>query len=137
MRNRASPTSRARPATARPAILSLVFACIASRAWLSRLDIAAAAVMPDLLGRPGAIPDRPQRVVPLAPGITETTFALGRGASLVGVTDVCDYPPPAWELPRVGGIAAPTGLPVGVITSFCGAPLFIYLLRHPRGAEAW
>lgn len=34
-------------------------------------------------------------------------------------------------------IAAPTELPVGVITSFCGAPLFVYLLRRRRGAEAW
>ena len=33
-------------------------------------------------------------------------------------------------------IAAPTELPVGVITSFCGAPLFIYLLRSRRGGEA-
>jgi iron complex transport system permease protein len=34
-------------------------------------------------------------------------------------------------------IAAPTELPVGVITSFCGAPLFVYLLRRRRGTEAW
>ena len=34
-------------------------------------------------------------------------------------------------------IAAPTELPVGVITSFCGAPLFVYLLRRRRGAEPW
>ena len=34
-------------------------------------------------------------------------------------------------------VAAPTELPVGVITSFCGAPLFVYLLRRRRGAEAW
>ncbi len=33
-------------------------------------------------------------------------------------------------------VAAPTDLPVGVITSFCGAPLFIYLLRRRRGGEA-
>jgi iron complex transport system permease protein len=32
-------------------------------------------------------------------------------------------------------IAAPTELPVGVITSFCGAPLFIYLLRSRQGGE--
>lgn len=34
-------------------------------------------------------------------------------------------------------VAAPTELPVGVITSFCGAPLFVYLLRSRRGADAW
>ncbi len=34
-------------------------------------------------------------------------------------------------------LAAPTELPVGVITAFCGAPLFVYLLRRRRGAESW
>ncbi|MFB3819925.1 MAG: FecCD family ABC transporter permease [Candidatus Methylomirabilales bacterium] len=32
-------------------------------------------------------------------------------------------------------VARPMELPVGVITSFCGAPLFIYLLRARRGGE--
>jgi cobalamin transport system substrate-binding protein len=70
--------------------------------------VAAAAVVPDMLGRPVAIPDRPLRVVSLAPSITETVYALGRGEWLVGVTAVCDYPPPARALPKVGGIAAPS-----------------------------
>jgi iron complex transport system permease protein len=34
-------------------------------------------------------------------------------------------------------VAGPTELPVGVITSFCGAPLFVYLLRRRRGTDAW
>ena len=34
-------------------------------------------------------------------------------------------------------VAVATELPVGVITSFCGAPLFVYLLRRRRGAESW
>jgi iron complex transport system substrate-binding protein len=68
---------------------------------------AGAAVVPDMLGRPVAIPDRPLRVVSLAPSITETIYALRRGDWLVGVTEVCDYPPPARKLPKVGGIAAP------------------------------
>jgi iron complex transport system permease protein len=34
-------------------------------------------------------------------------------------------------------LAAPVELPVGVITSFCGAPLFVYLLRRRRGVDAW
>ena len=33
-------------------------------------------------------------------------------------------------------VAAPTELPVGVITAFCGAPLFAYLLRTRRGGDA-
>ncbi len=34
-------------------------------------------------------------------------------------------------------VAAPMELPVGVLTSFCGAPLFVYLLRRRQGAESW
>jgi len=33
-------------------------------------------------------------------------------------------------------VMAPAELPVGVITSFCGAPLFVYLLRRRRGGES-
>lgn len=32
-------------------------------------------------------------------------------------------------------VMAPAELPVGVITSFCGAPLFVYLLRSRQGGE--
>lgn len=67
-----------------------------------------AAVLPDMLGRPVVIPDaRPLRLVSLAPSITETIYAVGRGEWLVGVTAICDYPPSARTLPKVGGIAAP------------------------------
>lgn len=43
-----------------------------------------------------------QRIVSLAPSITEILFALGLGARVVGVTEVCDYPPEAKRKPKVG-----------------------------------
>ena len=33
-------------------------------------------------------------------------------------------------------IVSPTELPVGVVTAFCGAPFFLYLLRRGRGSVA-
>ena len=45
----------------------------------------------------------PQRIVSLAPSLTETIFALGLGGRLVGVTRYCAHPPEALELPKVGG----------------------------------
>jgi iron complex transport system substrate-binding protein len=60
------------------------------------------AAMVDQLGRQVAVPSHPQRVVALAPSITETIFALDRGARLVGVTRYSDYPPAARSLPQVG-----------------------------------
>ncbi len=49
----------------------------------------------------------PPRIVSLAPSVTETIFALGAGAELVGVSDYCDYPPAATRLPRVGSWLTP------------------------------
>jgi iron complex transport system substrate-binding protein len=48
-----------------------------------------------------------QRIVSMAPHITETIFALGCGERLIAVTDFCVYPPEAKELPRVGGFYNP------------------------------
>jgi iron complex transport system substrate-binding protein len=56
----------------------------------------------DQLGREILVPDDPQRVVSLAPSITEIVFALGEGHRLKGVTQHCDYPPEAGSLPKVG-----------------------------------
>jgi cobalamin transport system substrate-binding protein len=64
---------------------------------------ARAAVMTDMLGRSVSVPDGPLRLVSLAPSLTESVFALGRGDWLVGVTDFCDYPPEARSKPKVGG----------------------------------
>lgn len=45
----------------------------------------------------------PQRIVSLAPVVTETLFLLGVQEHLVGVTKFCDRPPEAQQLPKVGG----------------------------------
>ena len=47
------------------------------------------------------IPSLPARIVSLAPSVTETLFALGEGAKVVGVTSSDDYPPAAKTLPQV------------------------------------
>jgi cobalamin transport system substrate-binding protein len=49
----------------------------------------------------------PRRIVSLAPGVTETLFALGEGDAVVGVSQYCDYPPAATRLPRVGTFLTP------------------------------
>jgi len=47
-----------------------------------------------------AIP--PQRIISLAPSVTEVLFALGLGGRVVGVTHHCRYPPSALEKAKVG-----------------------------------
>jgi iron complex transport system substrate-binding protein len=47
-----------------------------------------------------------QRVVSLAPHLTELMYAAGAGAKLAGAIEYSDYPPAAKALPRVGSEAA-------------------------------
>jgi iron complex transport system substrate-binding protein len=58
----------------------------------------------DELGRHEILPDRPHRIVCLSPSLTETVYALGLGALVVGVTDFTDFPPEAQKKPSVGGL---------------------------------
>lgn len=58
----------------------------------------------DKLGRKVTLPAPPQRIVSLAPSVTELLFALGLGDRVVGVTRWCDYPEAAKALPRVGDL---------------------------------
>ncbi|MEE8448161.1 MAG: cobalamin-binding protein [Thermodesulfobacteriota bacterium] len=60
-------------------------------------------IFTDARGRPVRVSYPPQRIVSLAPSITENLFALGLGDRIVGVTVYCDYPPQAKEKEKVGG----------------------------------
>jgi iron complex transport system substrate-binding protein len=55
----------------------------------------------------GAYAGEPQRIVSLAPSITETVFALGLGDRLVGVSIYCDYPAEAARIDKVGSFLTP------------------------------
>lgn len=57
----------------------------------------------DDAGRTVTLKAAPQRVISLAPSNTETVYALGKGALLVGVTEYCDYPADAKSKPKIGG----------------------------------
>jgi len=69
---------------------------------------ASAGTVRDMLDREVRVPDRPARVISLAPSLTEIVYALGAEARLVGVTSYCDYPPEAAEKPKVGGMVTPS-----------------------------
>ena len=61
----------------------------------------------DEVGRKIQIPQEVDRVVSLAPNLTEIVFALGDGNHLAGDTDFCDYPAEALQKPHVGGPVNP------------------------------
>jgi iron complex transport system substrate-binding protein len=62
----------------------------------------AAITVNDDSGAPVTLPQPAQRVISLAPHITEMIYAAGGGAKLVGAVSYSDYPPEAKQLPRVG-----------------------------------
>lgn len=48
-----------------------------------------------------------ERVITLAPNLTEIVFAIGAGERLVGNTTFCDYPPDAKNIAKVGDTQRP------------------------------
>ncbi|HUE43002.1 MAG TPA: cobalamin-binding protein [Candidatus Sulfotelmatobacter sp.] len=60
------------------------------------------------MGRTIRIPQNLQRVISLAPSITETLYALGLQDRVIADTDYCDYPPEAKQKPHVGGTISPS-----------------------------
>jgi iron complex transport system substrate-binding protein len=67
-----------------------------------------AGILRDDLGYPFRLGAPPQRIVSLAPNITETLFALKLGQKIVGVTRYCDFPPEAARIEKIGGLVDPS-----------------------------
>ena len=61
----------------------------------------------DFLGREITIEKEPERIVSLAPSVTELIFAVGAGDRVVGVTEYDTYPEEVKDLPNVGGFKGP------------------------------
>ena len=61
----------------------------------------------DQTGRAFDLPAAPRRIVSLVPSVTEILFAVGAQDALVGVTDLCDYPPEARRKAHVGDMLTP------------------------------
>jgi len=69
---------------------------------LVSVDTVLPAVYVDEMGRRVDIPSPPQRIVSLAPSITETLYYLNLGKRIVGVTEFSNYPDEARRKPKVG-----------------------------------
>src|SRR5436853_3441046 len=111
----------------------------------------ASRVVRDEFDREIKVPDLPHRLICLAPSITDTVYALGRGDDIAGVTDFTKYPAEAIQKPSVGAIISPSlekivslkpdlVLAIGDLNNFdvvrsierLGFPVFVI---NPRGVE--
>lgn len=61
-----------------------------------------AATVVDDAGQQVSLPQAAQRIVSLAPSLTEMLFSAGAGDKLVGVVEYSDFPAQALDLPRIG-----------------------------------
>ena len=62
----------------------------------------------DETGRRINVPMRIDRIVSLAPNLTEIVYAIGAGERLVGDTTYCDYPPAAKNVAKIGDTIHPS-----------------------------
>ncbi|MGH9862775.1 MAG: ABC transporter substrate-binding protein [Candidatus Acidiferrales bacterium] len=62
----------------------------------------------DETGRVVRVPTRIERVISLAPNVTEIIYALGQEERLVGITNQCDFPPAARAKARIGDVINPS-----------------------------
>jgi len=74
----------------------------AMAATLCSITSAFASTQVDDAGRALSFEHPPQRVMTLAPNLTEFVYAVGAGAALVGTVDTSDYPLAARQVARVG-----------------------------------
>jgi iron complex transport system substrate-binding protein len=64
-------------------------------------------IFTDEIGRQISVVAIPQRIISLAPSITETLFALNLADRVVGVTSYCDFPAAAQAKEKVGDTLKP------------------------------
>ena len=62
----------------------------------------------DEVGRKLEVMGPPQRIVSVAPSVTEVLFALGLEDRLVGVSSYCQFPPEALTKEKIGGYINPS-----------------------------
>lgn len=87
--------------------LIVALACAPRTSPASDSSVATREVV-DESGRKVTIPVKIDRIVSLAPNLTEIVYAVGAGDSLVGNTEYCDYPAEAKKVTKIGDTMHPS-----------------------------
>jgi iron complex transport system substrate-binding protein len=90
------------------AALSLLAGCKGVGAPAQRDSETSRRSFTDGLGRAVSVSANPQRIISLAPNVTEILFALGLEDRIVGVTSYCDFPETARTKDKVGDTLRPS-----------------------------
>ena len=91
-------------------IIVLLVAIINAGAWFgvgSRVQPPEYMTITDDLGREVNISKPPERIISIAPSMTEMLFAIGLENKVIGVTEYCDYPPEALSKEKIGTYTIP------------------------------
>jgi iron complex transport system substrate-binding protein len=75
---------------------------IATLALLLAHDARAGITVPDDDGRPVTVARPAQRIIAMAPHVTEMLFAAGAGDKIIGAVSYSDYPEAAKRIPHIG-----------------------------------
>jgi len=94
-----------KPGTKKPKKTGFVLLVTAIVLVLGTIPVSAITVTDDA-GMTLTLNATPTRIVSLSPSNTEILAALGLTDRIVGVTDVCDYPPGVKNITRIGGYSA-------------------------------
>lgn len=91
--------------TIKASLLVVLFVCACLPGLLSAQGLPASAAALSVVDDTGVVVslEQPaQRIISLAPSMTELLFSLGAGDRILGVMDYSDYPPQALQIPIVG-----------------------------------
>jgi iron complex transport system substrate-binding protein len=89
--------------------VALLFATMLACATAPKREtVSAIQQLTDDAGRNVTLPAHVDRVITLAPNLTEIVFAIGAGDRVVGNTSYCDYPPEAKNVAKVGDTLHPS-----------------------------
>jgi iron complex transport system substrate-binding protein len=85
----------------------LTFCSHVALTFATSTAVIAGVVVTDDLGRKVELEQPAQRIVALAPFLTELAYSAGAGGKLVGASAYSDYPPEAKALPQVASATGP------------------------------